>query len=519
MTETSISASEGPAIDRDGVPHYRLWIGGRWVDSAESIDVIDPATEGVVCTVARADPSHADAAVAAAKAVHEGGVWRGMAPLERVAVFERAAGVLAARMDELTLLGSRETGMPLRVAGAIGVGFPLVHLQHYIEQGRNYVWEKPTPIGGQVLHAGIQRKEPLGVCVGIVPWNFPALIAVWKAVPALIAGNTVVLKTDEQTPIFALEFAAVLAEAGLPAGALNVVVGDGPNVGGRLVKHPDVRLVSFTGSTATGRQVMADASGNVKRVLLELGGKGPNIVLDDADLDAAVDGSIYAFLLHAGQACESGTRLLLPSSLHDEFVERLKARIATLKIGDPQDPSTDIGAVMSRTQQERILGYIEKGREAGATVVVGGGVPQGEEYEKGFWVEPTVFVDVEPHHCIAREEIFGPVLSVLKYDSIDEAVAIANDSEYGLAGAVWGRDVDRALSVANRIETGSVWINDYHNIDAHLPFGGAKQSGIGHELGEDTLNEFLQSKSITVDLSGDVAKRAYGLVLGTPPNA
>lgn len=508
--------SDTPSIDRDGTAHYRMFIGGEFVDSGSTVPVTNPATEEVVCTVALADTGDVDAAVAAAKQAHENGVWRNTPPQQRVAVFEQVIGALADRMDELAELSCRETGMPLRVATAIGVGFPMVHLQHYLDVAREYQWERPTPVSGQVLHAGVLRKEPLGVCAGIVPWNFPALIAVWKSVPALLAGNTVVLKTDEKTPVFALEFAAMLRDAGLPAGVLNVVVGDGPTVGSHLVRHNDVRLVSFTGSTATGRQVMAEASTNIKKVLLELGGKGPNIVLDDADLDLAVDGAIYAFLLHAGQACESGTRLLLPESLHDEFIERLVARIRTLRIGNPLDPATDIGAVMNKTQRDRILGYIEKGKEAGATIVVGGGTPTGDGFDKGYWVEPTVFTGVTNDMCIAQEEIFGPVLSVLKYNSIDEAIKIANDTEYGLAAGVWGRNNQRALDVANQIEAGSVWINDYHNIDQHLPFGGFKQSGTGRELGPEALDEFTQDKSITIDLSGGVETKVYGLVLGTP---
>ncbi|MEV6217330.1 aldehyde dehydrogenase family protein [Nocardia sp. NPDC051833] len=508
-----------PAVDRDGRPHYRMFIDGEWVDSATSIPVINPATEEVVVTVATADTGHVDAAVAAAKRVHESGVWRNTPQSERAAVIDRVIASLAARMDELAVLSARETGMPVRVAGAIGVGFPIVHLGHYAELARTYEFERSGPVTGQVLSASFIRKEPVGVCAGIVPWNFPALIAVWKSIPALAAGNTVVLKTDEKTPIFALELGAILRDAGLPDGAYNVVVGDGPTIGGHLVKHPDVRLVSFTGSTATGRQVMADASATVKRVVLELGGKGPNIVLDDADLDAAVDGSIYAFLLHAGQACESGTRLLLPASIHDEFVARLVERLKTLRIGSPLDPATDIGAVMSKTQHERILGYIEKGKAEGATLVHGGGVPTGEGFDKGFWVVPTVFTGVTNDMTIAREEIFGPVLSVLKYDTVEEAIAIANDTEYGLSAAVWSRDNQRALEVARQIEAGSVWVNDFHNISQYLPFGGYKQSGTGRELGPDALGEFTQDKGITVDLSGDVSRRAYGLVLGTPPSA
>ncbi|MBR7194671.1 aldehyde dehydrogenase [Gordonia sp. SCSIO 19800] len=505
-----------PSIEREGVPHYRMFIGGQWVDTDDHYEVISPADESLVATVAKATTDHVDAAVAAAKAAFDAGVWRDRPPVERAALLDVVAGKLADRMDELALLNSRETGIPVRASAGIAVGFPLMHIQHYAELTRTYEWTRPQAIGGVVLHTGFIQKEPVGVCAGIVPWNFPGLVTVWKSIPAIAAGNSVVIKTDEKTPTFALELAQILSDAGLPDGVFNVVVGDGPVVGDHLVGHPDVRLVSFTGSTATGRRVMATASKTVKRVLLELGGKGPNIILDDADLDTAIDGSIYAFLLHAGQACESGTRLLVPSARKDEIVERLTARIATLKQGDPTDPTTDVGPLMSQAQKDRVLNYIDSGRAEGGTVVAGGGVPEGPEFEKGYWVAPTVFVDVENSMKIACEEIFGPVLSVLTYDSVDEAVKIANDTEYGLSAGVWSRSISTALEVAGRLEAGSVWINDWHNISQVMPFGGYKQSGTGRELGPDALDEFTQDKAITVDLSGGVENRAYGLVLGTP---
>lgn len=515
----SAAANSAAAEMRAGVPHYRMLIGGRWVDSAEHYQVINPATEELVATAAKGDTTHADAAVASAKATFESGVWRNTPPVERAAVIDRVVGALTARMDELTEIGTRECGFPLRLSQAICVGFPLLHMQHYAELTRSYAWERPGPVTGQVLHAELISREPIGVCVGIVPWNFPLVLAVWKAIPALAAGNSVVLKVDEKTPIAALELGVMLRDAGLPDGAYNVVTGDGETVGAHLVAHPDVRKVSFTGSTEVGRQVMRDAADTIKRVTLELGGKGPNIVLDDADLDAAVDGAIYAFLLHAGQACESGTRLLLPATLHDEFVERLIARLKTLKVGNPLDPATDIGPVMSAAQQERILGYIERGAAEGATVVHGGGRPSGPGFDRGFWVEPTVFTGVTNDMCIAREEIFGPVLSVLSYGSVDDAIKIANDTEYGLSAGVWSQDTQRALDVARQLQAGSVWINDWHNISQHMPFGGFKQSGSGRELGPDALDEFTEQKAITIDLTGRVDRRAYGLVLGTPPGA
>ncbi len=511
------TVTEKAAVERQGVPHYRMFIGGEWVDSDEQYEVINPATEELVATAAKGTTAHADAAVAAAKRSFEEGVWRNTPPVERAAVLDRVLATLASRMDELAELGSRECGFPLRLSQAISVGFPLMHIQHFADLTRAYEWERPGPVTGQVLNAQLVRREPIGVCLGIVPWNFPLVLGAWKAIPALAAGNSVVIKVDEKTPTAQLELATMLREAGLPDGVYNVVTGDGETVGAHLVAHPDVRKVSFTGSTEVGREVMRTAADTIKKVTLELGGKGPNIVLDDADLDAAVDGSLYAFLLHAGQACESGTRLLLPTALHDEFVERLIARLKTLKIGNPLDAGTDIGPVMNAVQRDRILGYIERGKKEGATLAHGGTSPSGPGFEKGFWVEPTVFTDVTNDMCIAREEIFGPVLSVLRYDSVDEAIKIANDTEYGLSAGVWSQDVQRALDVARRLQAGSIWINDWHNISQHMPFGGYKQSGNGRELGPDALDEFTEEKAITIDLTGHVSRRAYGLVIGTPP--
>jgi acyl-CoA reductase-like NAD-dependent aldehyde dehydrogenase len=277
-----------------------------------------------------------------------------------------------------------------------------------------------------------------------------------------------------------------------------------------------VRKVAFTGSTAVGREVMRAASENVKKITLELGGKGPNIVLDDADVRTAVDGALFACFMYSGQACESGTRLLLPDSLHDQFVERMIERARTIKIGDPFDPATDLGPVISLKQRERILGYIELGQKEGATLAFGGSVPQGATFEKGYWVEPTIFTNVRNDMRIAQEEIFGPVLSVIRYSDVEEAVQIANDTQYGLSAGVWSSDTARALAVANQLEAGTVWINDWHMVSGAYPFGGYKQSGIGRELGPHALDEYTEAKFVHLDLSGRLERRAYGLVLSTP---
>jgi aldehyde dehydrogenase (NAD+) len=342
-------------------------------------------------------------------------------------------------------------------------------------------------------------------------------VIVWKIAPALAAGNTVVLKPDEHAPLLALEVAKEFEAAGLPKGVLNVVVGDGEPVGAHLSGHPDVRKVAFTGSTAVGKSILSQAADTVKRVTLELGGKGPNIILDDADLSVAVDGSLYAAMANNGQACEAGTRLLVAASIKDEFVAKLTERAKTLKLGDPLDPTTDVGPVITKQQQHRILGYLQDAKAEGATAVVGGGAPQGPQFETGNWIEPTVFTGVTNDMAIARDEVFGPVLVVLTYDTIDEAVAIANDTDYGLSAGVWGRDEQRALDVARRLEAGMVYINDWHVINPNYPFGGYKQSGLGREGGPDALDEYTEQKYISIDRSGPIHNRAFALVVGTPP--
>lgn len=497
---------------RNGLPHHRMFIDGIWIDGAGHYEIVNPADEQVVATVARADTHAADEAVAAAARSFRDGAWRTTPVVERAAVFERAADLVASRGEELARLVTAETGLPIRAALAFAAATPEAHLRYYAALARAFEWERPAPVAFPASQSAVIRKEPLGVCVGVCPWNLPASISVWKTVPALVTGNSVVLKADEKAPRFALALAAILREAGLPDGTLNVVVGDGA-IGDHLVRHPDVRLVSFTGSTATGRHVMAAAATTIKRVHLELGGKSPSIILDDADLDLAVDGTIYGFALHSGQACESGTRVFVPEALHDKFIERLTGRLQALKFGNPLDPDTDLGPVMNAVQRNRILEYIASGVSDGAELVYGGGIPADPVCVAGYWVETTVFTGVRNDMRIAREEIFGPVLAITAYTDIEDAVRMANDSDFGLAAGVWSQDYERAMSVAERLQAGSVWINDWHNISQHLPFGGYKQSGVGRELGPDALVEFTQDKAISVDMSGDRSHRGFALIV------
>lgn len=496
------------------IPHYSMYIDGRWCDTSRTLEVRHPATGELVATVAQGDVTTADEAVAAAKSAHESGIWRMTAPSERARILDAIADNLAARSDELTALQVYENGATVRAAGAFLVGYSIAHLKYFASQARSYAFEETGPlIEEPTLAAGVLRREPVGVCSGIVPWNFPLLLAVWKLGPALAAGNTIVLKPDDQTPLTLLELARAADEVGLPAGVLNVVTGPGPVVGARLAEHPDVRKVAFTGSTEVGKGVMRAAADNLKKVTLELGGKGANIVCDDADLDLAVDGTLFGFLLMSGQACESGTRLLLHNSIHDEFVRRLVARASTLVVGDPMDPATDVGPLISAVQKARVEKYIALGQEAGCKIAFQGVTPTAPRLADGHWVAPTILTGATNDMRVAREEIFGPVLVVIKYADDAEAVAIANDSDYGLSAGVWSTDTQRALAIARQLESGTVWINDWHMVNAAYPFGGVKQSGLGRELGPHALDEYTEQKFVHVDMGTERSKRAYAIVV------
>ena len=501
----------------DTVRRYAMLIDGDWVDTADRFEIRSPATEELVASVAKGGLEETDRAIAAAKAAHADGRWRLTPPAQRAAVLDAIADKLTEQINDLAVLEALENGAPVRQAGAFQIGFSIAHLRYFAGQARSYAFEHTGPlIKVPTLATGIIRREPIGVCAAIVPWNFP-LLAMWKIGPALAAGNTMVVKPDEHTPLTLLEFARIALECGLPPGVLNVVPGEGTVVGARLASHPDVRKIAFTGSTAVGREIMRMAAGNVKRLTLELGGKGPNLVLDDADLALATDGTLFGCLMNQGQACESGTRIIVADAIYDEFVERLIERASTITVGDPLDPATDFGPVISAEAQDRILAYIASGQAEGATLAYGGGRPDGPRFERGFWVEPTIFTDVRNDMTIGREEIFGPVLSVFRAESDDQAIRIANDTEYGLSAGVWSTDNQRALEVAGQLEAGTVWINDWHMVNAAYPFGGYKQSGLGRELGPHSLDEYTEEKFVHLDLSGRLDRRAYPLLLGTPP--
>jgi acyl-CoA reductase-like NAD-dependent aldehyde dehydrogenase len=485
-------------------------IGGQDVDSERHMTLIDPSDETVVATVARGDASHIDAAVAAAKAAFAAGVWSRKTPQERAAVMRRIVDAANDAIDELVELELACNGATVRQATGFHIGYALTHFSYFADLADTYAWQRPAPIATfPTLAQSVVHREPIGVVGAIAPWNFPLLLTLWKVGPALAAGNSVVVKPDEHTPLSILEFARIAERNGLPPGVLNVVPGDGRDAGARLASHPDIGKIAFTGSTEVGREIMRLASGTVKQVTLELGGKGPSIVLADADLDMAVDGVLYGCFVYSGQVCESGTRALVPRSIYDEFVERLVTRAQTIEVGPTRDWDIDMGPVINAKQQARILEFVRGAEADGATVVLGGQALDGP----GFWVQPTIVTGVTNDMRIAREEVFGPVLVVIPYEGDDDAVAIANDSEYGLAASVWTTDNARGLAVAERIQSGSVWINDAHQINCQVPFGGYKQSGVGRELGPDALDAYTEVKTIHLDLSGGREAKPYDILL------
>jgi len=486
------------------LPLYNLYINGQWrTPETEQYQLIfDPSTGEALAHVAQAGIADTQAAIQAARTAFDNGDWAAMSPGERSRRLHALVDAIEARQAEIADAEMRNAGCTWRKANLMDIPVGLIHFRHFAKLADFEPLEPVPQITFPALSYNVVRREPIGVCGQIIPWNFPFLMAIWKIAPALAAGNTVVLKPASYTPLSALKLVEIIHEADLlPPGVLNLITGPGQIVGPELCTNPLVDKIAFTGSTEVGRTIMQQAASTIKQVTLELGGKSPNIILDDADLDVAVDGSLWATFMHNGQACESGTRLFVPSSIYDEFMDRLVARARRLKVGLSSDGNTDLGPLISAAQLKTVEAYIQLGIEEGATPILLGERPTDPVLAQGHFISPTIFTNVDNRMRIAQEEIFGPVLCVIKYDSLDEAIRQANDTIYGLAAGVWSTDIERAMSVANRLRAGTVWINDFHLINAEAPFGGYKQSGIGRELGTWGLHTYTEIKHIHVDLT------------------
>ena len=471
----------------------RLFIGGDWVAPAgtEAIDVISPATEEVMGRAPDGTPADMDRAVAAARQAFDRGPWPQMTVAERAEVLARAADHLRGRQEETADLITREMGSPISFSIMAQAFAPVMLLDYYVGLARETSFEE---VRAGLLGTTLVRREPVGVVAAIVPWNVPMYVTMSKLAPALVTGCTVVLKPAPETPLDAYILAEALQDAGLPKGVLNIVAA-GRETGEHLVRHPGVDKIAFTGSAAAGARVGALCGEQVKSVTLELGGKSAAIILDDASLDETIPGLLPNSMMNNGEACVAQTRILAPRDRYQEVVDRLCDGVRGMPVGDPLDPATQIGPLVASRQRDRVEGYIASGQEEGAKVAIGGGRPAG--LDKGWYVEPTVFVDVDNKMRIAQEEIFGPVVAVIPYDGVDDAVAIANDSEYGLSGTVWTADPGRGVDVARRVRTGTYTVNGFV-LDFATPFGGYKQSGIARELGPEGLSPYLEYKSINL---------------------
>ncbi len=474
----------------------RLLIDGQWLEGSKRFDTINPATGEVLTQVAEASREDVDRAVAAARKASDDrtGPWRKMSASDRGKLIWRLADLIEKNIEELAELETLDNGKPIFESRNVDMPMTIDVFRYYAGLATKIHGETVNTFDAAFTYT---LREPVGVVGLIIPWNFPLLLASWKLGPALACSNTIVLKPAEQTPLTALRMGELAIEAGIPAGVLNIVTG-GPEVGKAIVQHPGIDKIAFTGSTAVGKEIMKGAADTLKRVTLELGGKSPNIVFADADLEGAVRGAFNGIFYGKGECCNAGSRLFVESKIHDEFMEKLLARTAKLKPADPLDQKTRLGAIVSQDQMNAVLGYIESGKKEAKLVT--GGNRVSVDGGKGFFLEPTIFDDVSNSAKIAQEEIFGPVLSVLSFDDAEQAVEHANNNAYGLAAAVWTRDVKKAHTVSRMLKAGTVWINTYGMMDTALPFGGFKQSGFGRELGMHAIEHYTELKTVWLNM-------------------
>jgi phenylacetaldehyde dehydrogenase len=473
----------------------RLFIGGEWVSTGSSLPTFNPASGEILTEVPVAGEAEVDAAVQAAARAFP--FWRDTAPTQRAALMWKLGDLVNSHLEELATIEVLDNGKPIGEARAVDIALTGEIFRYYAGWTTKLAGSVyPNSIGDML---SIGRREPVGVVAAITPWNFPLLEVAYKLGPALAVGCTVVVKPSELAPLSTIRLAQLVEEAGLPAGVVNVVIG-GPDVGRALVRHPGVRKIAFTGRTSTGKQILAASAQEMKSVNLELGGKSPNIVFADADLDRALAGAFGGIFFNQGQACVAGSRLFVEEPVAEELVDRLSDKARAIRLGHGLDPATDMGPLISAQHRDRVLGFIKEAKSDGAEVVTGGAVATVEDWESGFFLQPTVISGVRNSMHVAQEEIFGPVLSVISWADPDELEVLANDVPYGLAAGIWTSDTAKALRLAERLEAGTVWVNTYGMFDVAVPFGGRKQSGFGRELGPEALDPYLVSKSVWVDL-------------------
>ena len=480
---------------------YQLFIDGQWVDaeSGKTFETPNPATGKTLAEVAEGDKADIDKAVAAARKAFEG-KWSKTSARERGRMLYKLSQLIEARAKELAELETADNGKPIREAQYIDLPGVVENFEYFAGWATKIEGET-IPVPGQMFNYTL--REPVGVCGQIIPWNFPLLMAAWKLAPALAAGNTVVLKPAEQTPTTALELGKLIQEAGFPDGVVNIVPGFGETAGAALASHKGIDKIAFTGSTEVGKLIAKAAADNLTKVSLELGGKAPNIVFADADMEQAINGAMMGIFFNQGQVCCAGSRLFLHEEVKDEFLERFKERAGKIKVGDPTDKATQMGPQVSEEQLNRIKSYVDLARTEGATVLSGGCPPALEgDFQKGYFFQPTIFSEVQNTMRVAQEEIFGPVVSVITFKDESDLIRQANEVAYGLSAGIWTRDITRAHRFAREIKAGVVWINTFNMMNAASPFGGYKQSGYGREMGKHALEMYTQVKSVWVDLSG-----------------
>jgi aldehyde dehydrogenase (NAD+) len=490
-----MSATLSPRVSQPRVRHTECFIGGQWVPAAsgKTFATVNPATEQTIAEVAEGDAEDVDKAVRAARKAFESSDWSRMDARDRGKLIYRLAALIEEEIDELAALETLDNGKPFKDARHGDLPLVIDCLRYYAGYA-DKIHGSTIPIRGNYLC--YTRKEPVGVVGQIIPWNFPMLMAAWKWGPALAAGCTIVMKPAEQTPLTCLRLAQLAKEAGFPDGVINVVPGFGPTAGGSLVKHPGVDKIAFTGEHRTAQVIMREASESLKRLTFELGGKSPNVIFADADMEAAVKGAYIGLYLNQGQCCCAGSRVFVEERIHDEFIDRLTQVTKQRRVGDPFASETDQGPQIDRAQFDKILSYIDKGRSEGAKCVVGGKAAS----DRGYFIEPTIFDNVNDEMAIARDEIFGPVMSVLTFKDREELLQRCNNTFYGLAAAVWTKDIQKAHQFAARVRAGTVWVNCYDVFDAAAPFGGFKMSGQGRELGEEGLRPYTETKTVTIAL-------------------